>query len=381
VRSFSILTAFIGAVIGAAWLTGATVPFRNDFAAYWPVGRLLLTGKNPYDPVAIATIQRSVGDLLGGDSLVRYPPWSIPLLIPGSLLPYAPAWYGWIALQSLMVGGAAIWFWNMLGGSGARTPLLIGFGFPAGLFVALGGQIDGLLLLLAATFLWGLLTRRDILAGLSLGLLSMKPHLFMPLGLVAILWGIGERRWRIFLGVAVVLAVGSWTAIALRPEVYADYWKLLQTPGTSWRRAVAVGTGISQALNGRASWLQWLPSIVIGPIVLFLWPLYRKHFDWRRELGFLLTLGLLSAPYLLVHDLVLLVPGLLTIALCVGTSPHGGRRWVMMATFLVMCGIVWYGQISGTAATINVWIVPLMLLPIARSRACVVSGVGGGGGG
>jgi hypothetical protein len=50
-----LLAGILGAVvllfIGLS--TSSAVPFRNDFAAYWPVGRLLLTGQNPYDAGAI----------------------------------------------------------------------------------------------------------------------------------------------------------------------------------------------------------------------------------------------------------------------------------------------------------------------------------------
>ena len=86
----------------AGW--ASAVPFRNDFAAYWPVGRLLLAGQNPYDAGAIESLQRSVGDMLGGDSIVRYPPWSLPLLLPFATLPYVPGWYLWILLQAVLVG-------------------------------------------------------------------------------------------------------------------------------------------------------------------------------------------------------------------------------------------------------------------------------------
>ena len=42
-----VLCAIVLLFIGLSTASG--VPFRNDFAAYWPVGRLLLNGQNPYD--------------------------------------------------------------------------------------------------------------------------------------------------------------------------------------------------------------------------------------------------------------------------------------------------------------------------------------------
>ena len=80
-----VLCVVVLLIIGLSTASG--VPFRNDFAAYWPVGRLLLTGQNPYDAGAIEALQHSVGDTMCGDSDVSYPPWALPLLLPFAAFP------------------------------------------------------------------------------------------------------------------------------------------------------------------------------------------------------------------------------------------------------------------------------------------------------
>lgn len=365
------IAGLVGAAVAVAWLTGATVPFRNDFAAYWPVGHLLWQGQNPYDAAAIEALQVSVGDSLGGDSVVRYPPWALTLLLPASLLPYEAAWYGWIVLQVVLVGVSSVWLWQMLGGASASIPLLIGFAFPPGLFVALGGQIDGALLLLVAAFLWTVMSGRDVAAGICLGLLTIKPHLFLPLGLVSLLWVFRERRWRLPAAACAMILASSGVALFLRPEIFSDYAELLRAPGTSWQRPVALGTGISILMDGRAPWLQWLPAAILGPAILLAWTRFGEYFTWQRDLGFLLVLGLIAAPYLLVHDLVLLLPALFSSALCVLRWESSVRKLTATMTFLLICAAIWADQVAQTFISVAVWIAPLMLFPGALSRACV----------
>ena len=368
-----LVAGLVAATVAVAWWTGAAVPFRNDFAAYWPVGHLLWQGQNPYDPAAIEAVQISVGDSLGGDSVVRYAPWALPLLLPASLLPYEAAWYGWIVLQLLLVGISSVWLWLLLGGARAWLPVLIGFAFPPGLFVALGGQIDGLLLVIVVTFLWAVIGGRDVVAGICLGLLTIKPHLFLPLGLISVLWVLREHRWSLPVATLATVFGASAVAVFLRPEIFSDYAEFLRTPGTSWRRPLALGTGISLLMGGRAPWLQWLPALVVGPGILFAWTRRGDGFAWKRDFGLLLVLGLIAAPYVLVHDLVLLLPAVLSTALCVARWESRPCKLMAALAFGLLCVAMWIDQVTQHHIVANVWIVPLMLIPAALSRVCIGS--------
>ena len=374
VRTWPVVVAacVIVLIVIVAVATGAGVPFRNDFAAYWPVGRLLLAGQNPYDHGAIEALQYSVGDTLGGDSVVRYPPWALPLLLPFAALPYVVGWYLWILLQVFLVGASSVWLWHMLGGRGKPgIPLAVAFGFPAGLFVALGGQIGGVLLLGVSLFLWAILNRRDVMAGACLGLLTLKPHLFLPLGLVVLLWSARDRRWKVPAAAVLTIIAGSVMSVALRPAIFSDYLVFLSTPGTSWQRAVAVGTAASTALGASAPWLQWIPAALVTVLVVALWARFANRFDWRRDLALILALGVVAAPYLLVHDLVLLVPALLTMALCVLGWKSATLRLIAVLAFASICIVVWIDQVAEHALVIHVWIAPLVLILTIAAAVCV----------
>ncbi|MCL7927877.1 MAG: DUF2029 domain-containing protein [marine benthic group bacterium] len=372
--AFLVIAAVIVLVSAVAAVTGASVPFRNDFAAYWPVANLLLDGQNPYDAAAIEQLQQSVGDELGGDSVVRYPPWSLPLLLPLASLPYAPGWYLWISLQMVLVAVGALWVWRLLGGKERSTvPLAVAVLFPPSLFVALGGQIDGVLLLGATVFLWGMLNGRVGIAGASLGLLTMKPHLFLALGLASLFWSIRNRQVRLLATAGLFILIGSLVALLFRPQVFADYLAFIQSPSTSWTRAVALGSGLSAALGGGLSWLKWIPALLVAAAIVTLAVRRRGNpeTDWQREFPTLLLLGLLAAPYLLVHDLVLLVPAVLSCCLCFTRSGIRAARVGGAVLFLLFCAMIWIGQLYENAIAIHVMVVPLMLFPSMLARSCI----------
>ena len=59
VRLFGI--AALAIVFGTALLLLIAPTMMNDFVEYWAAGRLNFTGENPYDPVLMLELQRSVG--------------------------------------------------------------------------------------------------------------------------------------------------------------------------------------------------------------------------------------------------------------------------------------------------------------------------------
>ena len=372
--AFLTVAAVLVLVPTIASFSGATVPFRNDFAAYWPVANLLLDGQNPYDAVAIEGLQRSVGDELGGDSVVRYPPWSLPLILPLAFMPYAPGWYFWIVLQVILVAVSSLWAWRLLGGQERSIyPLTIAFLFPPSLFVALGGQIDGVLLFGATVLLWAMLHERAWIAGASLGLLTMKPHLSLALGLAVLFWSVRRKDSRLLSALGFFIVIGSVIAFLCRPQIFADYMAFVRSPSTDWTRAVALGSGVSVALGGHLTWLKWVPALIVTAIMVALgiWRRADLEVDWQREFPTLLVLGLFAAPYLLVHDLVLLLPALLSCWLCARGTVLPAARLGGLILFLLFCSLIWYGQLQEAYMQLHVMIVPLMLIPSLAARRCI----------
>ena len=357
------VAAVIVLVPAMAAVTGASVPFRNDYAAYWPVATLLLDGQNPYDAGAIEEIQRSVGDTLGGDSVVRYPPWALPLLLPFAALPYVVGWHLWILLQIIMVGASSIWLWRLLATTrqGQGLALAIGLLFPPTLIMAIGGQIGGVLLLASTAFLWAADSRRDVIAGVCLGVLATKPHLFIPLAVVVILWTTYQHRPVIPVVAGLTIILGSVLAVSLRPAIFTEYVRFVQEQAPTEYLPSSLGGLIRLIAGTDKFWIQWIPAAVVLVLIFPAWARVRDAWTWDAYGAGVLALGLVSAPYGLVHDLVLLIPCLILLSMTV--RPYGrALRLFAFSGFIAVCVGIWVGQFWRGTSVVQVWVAPLVLL-------------------
>ena len=366
------------ALVGAAlvvWLTAralaaAGVPYMNDFVAYWAVGKLLLEGGNPYDVQAILELQRTIGSRFIEAGVVRNPPWTLPLLIPFASLDFASGWYAWTLSQVALVGGCAVVLWRLFAGR-ARPAVAIGltFAFPPALFVAIGGQIGGLLLLGLTGFTWAIVRRRDFAAGLFLALLTLKPHVLLPFGIAVLLWTLRERRLRPLVGAAAGVAAGSLVALLLQPDVFSQYVEFVRLQVPEEDLVSTPGAALRLLFGFDRFWVQWLPAVVgIGWVIVY----FRRRFDgwdWRREMPLLAAVSWIAAPYGWVYDMVLLVPTILDGA--VRSEATGDPRLTRRAvTVFLLLGVgIWAQHLAFGSGVIHAWVGPGVLVAWLWVRA------------
>ena len=250
----AVAAAAASLVFAVRLVAGSGVPYINDFVAYWATGRLLIEGGNPYDTGALLELQRAVGSRFVDAGVVRNPPWALPLLLPFALLPFAVGWYVWAVCQILLVGISAALLWRLFDGRARpAAAILLTFLFPPAVFVALGGQIGGLLLLALAGFTWAVERRRDLIAGLFLGILTLKPHLLLPFGVVVLLWTIRERSIKPLFGAAARLEKYGNAALSRRA-----FTLFLLLGIVIWTQQLVAGSGVIHAWVGFAVLLFWL---------------------------------------------------------------------------------------------------------------------------
>ena len=366
-RPLLVAAALLGAVIvlwlTVRWLATAGVPYMNDFVAYWAVGRLLLEGGNPYAVEAILELQRSVGSRFIEAGVVRNPPWTLPLLLPFAALEFAVGWFAWALLQIALVGACAAVLWRLFDGR-ARPAVAIGltFAFPPALFVALGGQIGGLLLLGLTGFTWAIIRRKDFLAGLFLALLTLKPHILLPFGIAVLLWSMKERRLRPLAGAAIGVAAGSLVALSLQPEIFSQYLDFARVQVPEEDLVSTPGASLRLLLGFDRFWIQWVPTAAgIGWVFLH-YSRRAENWDWRSEMPLLGAVSWLAAPYGWVYDMVILVPTILDAAIRIEAT--GDRRLARRAlTGYLLFGVtVWSQHLAFGSGVIHAWVGPAVLL-------------------
>ncbi len=327
----SLLLALLGAGLAVLWAmrgslgsVGWGFAGSHDFLEYWSAGRLLLRGANPYDPALMLALQRDQGWTDAIPLMMYNPPWILALYLPVLRLPIGVAAAVWLALQIALTMASGLMLWRALLPTDGRILLgaLLACLFEPSLSALNRGQASPWLLFGVALFLWGQGGRRDVLAGLGLALLMIKPHVTYLFWLAALWWIWRERRWAVLAGwVGAVLAATGVVSL-LAPDVLLNYVRLMSAPPLFFRAPV-LGTWLRAMFGVHLSGLQYVPSLV-GACGLLIWLRRRKGpWDWRVVAPWLLLASVPTAAYGWGFDNVVLVP--VGVVLC-GQLRHAAPR-------------------------------------------------------
>jgi len=284
----------------------------NDFVEYWSAGQLLRRGQDPYDFEALYVVEKGVGWGKERPLAMWNPPWLLVIFYPLLLLPFGIAETMWFAISLGILLACAVLIWRLfvpaISSVESLVPLLLTLIFAPALFTLRMGQVSVLSLLGIAGFLYFESRSRDVLAGASLVLLTIKPHVVYVLWVAFLWWLVTQRRWKVLWGLGGGL-LSLWALLfPLRPTWVLDYMAAARHPPLYWRVPV-LGTVLRMMFGWHRTWLQYLPSLILCPLVLFGLHRRRRNFVWRNAIGPQLLLSVPTAAYGWSFDqLVLLVP-------------------------------------------------------------------------
>ncbi len=241
-----------------------------------------------------------------------HPPFILPILALVAGLPYVPAFHVW-ALVNLAFFGAGLWLLADTITQGIKRSLFITGGllfYPV--FVSLlNGQDSGLLLLGGALLLRGLKRREDILAGVGIGLMTIRPHIALFLALPFLF----RRRkvWWGFMAMAGTLVLASLLLMGRQGTLNFLDMLQLSAGGENYRineeamvNFIGVLNRLLPAVAGEMIRLAGWVSYGLGVTLLCLiWGMNRDVGEKHLSLAVLLALFL--APHLHYHDLALLL--------------------------------------------------------------------------
>lgn len=286
-----------------------TMAGEHDFVVYWATGQLLAHHANPWDAQLIGRVEHAAGLNVQGSFFMRNPPWALPLALPLGWLSARAAAVPWSLLMLALLIVSVRLLFRILGRP--ASPLhLLGYAFPPALFCVMMGQTSLFLLLGLVLFLY-LHRSQPFLAGAALWFCSLKPHLFLPFGLVLLAWIVVGRRYRILLGAVTAVAASCAITWLIDPAAWRQYLGWAAHSGIAQEPIPCLSVVFRNAINPTATALVFVPAAIaaIGALVAF-WP-RRNSWDWIEDGGALMLISLLVAPYCWVHDLVLALPALL----------------------------------------------------------------------
>ncbi len=340
----------------------------GDFRVFWSGAHLALGGDptGVYDPNKIFAVLQSIDPALTEQRAWHswfYPPAYLLVMLPFGLMPWRLAYILFIfttfAAYLVLIRKIAIPYrvwWFVLG-------------FPPVLFTFTLGQNSFLTAFLAGMALMQL-DRRPVLAGVCIGLLSMKPHLaiLFPVALI-----VGRRKDALWAaGVTVITLISVSTSVfgldtsilsvkgivAARAAVLEPYWLHVFMP-TVYAGALGIGAGESLA-----NALQLGCAAVAVCVVGWIW---RHEVSANVRNSALILATLLTSPHLFTYDLTWLALPIIWITI-------EGRKTGWLKGERSMLAFAWVSPLVliVVAAMINAnptWVVSMSLLGYVVLRA------------
>jgi len=290
-------------------LAGQVVGSR-DFVVYWATGQQLAHHANPYDGTALLKLERGAGlpDKYGA-MYMRNPPSTLLLAYPLGFMPLRVASVVWSLFLLLCFVGSVYILWLMHGKRKGHRDW-IAYSFAPALVCLLNGQTSVFALLGLVVFL-RLHRSHPFLAGISLWLCLLKPHLFLPFGLVMLVWIVLTKSYRIVLGAALALAGSVAIAYRIDPIAWSQYSQMVHTSGIQWDFIPCISVLLRVWFSKGAIWLQYVPAC-LGCVwaLYYFWP-RRAKWNWSTHGSLLMLVSIVVAPYCWLFDQALAIPALL----------------------------------------------------------------------
>ncbi|MDB5651915.1 MAG: hypothetical protein JWL62_3435 [Hyphomicrobiales bacterium] len=309
------LTAFVVLIATRnGVLDTAGRPIATDFSMIWTAGRAVLAG-HPEAPFSIARHGAMMRDFFGPDVGLtpwHYPPYFLPVAALLATLPYFWALAIWLGPTF------GLYLVSVLAALGKRLAprwqvALVAAASPA-VFVNAGHGQNGFLT--AFLFATGTLQlqRRPWLAGSLFALLSYKPQFMLVLP-VALLAG---RHWK-------AIAAGCMTWLAMTLALYAwlgaSPWLAffdslpetrrltLELGATGWEKIQTVFAAV-RLIGGPIQLAYAVQVLTTAVVLIVLARLWTSAADPRLKGAALMIAALVSTPYSVDYDMVLLTPAI-----------------------------------------------------------------------
>jgi hypothetical protein len=296
----------------------------SDFIAFYSSGRVAqgYGYSQVYVPSRIRAVQEEqVGFELAERQVLLYNhlPFLVPILRVLVTDHYVESFYRWIFLMIVLYITAITILQRIPGESGAsgqrrNVSWLTGLGaflFLPVFFSLMNGQDTAWLLLGAALWMYGLITGRDVLAGVGLSLTTIRPHVSLLLALPMLV-----RHRKVFMTYIIggsILAGISFIIMGVEGiQNYIDI--LLISAGGEWHgmKEEAMFNLIGLLIRVfpwlRAEAIRLTGWIIYGLTMLgllFLWS--KNNHKVGNKFGLTVVLALVMVPHLHFHDLALLL--------------------------------------------------------------------------
>jgi len=215
----------------------------------------------------------------------------------------------WSLMLLACLWGSVYMVWQM---HGRPSKLLnfLGYSFAPALVCLIVGQTS-LFALLGLVLFLRLHRTRPFLAGVSLWLCALKPHLFLVFGVVLLMWVVVTRSYKVLLGAVTALAASCALTWLLDPAAWGQYSHMMRSYGIEREFIPCWSVVLRLWVSPQTTLLQYvllLPACCWA--VVYFWR-KRHSWDWVTDSSLLMLVSILAAPYCWVFDQAAAIPALL----------------------------------------------------------------------
>jgi hypothetical protein len=145
-------------------------------------------------------------------------------------------------------------------------------------------------------------------------LCTIKPHLFVPFGIVLVIWALSAKAYRMLAGIVTAVGASCVVAWCLDPHAWSQYAGMVRIAGISGEIVPTWSEMLRYAVNADRVWLQFIPEVVGCGWAVWYFATRRGRWDWMDHGLLLLLVSVLCSPYALFTDEAMLLPAVLIAA-------------------------------------------------------------------
>jgi hypothetical protein len=329
-RIFRVLAAATIAA-GAILVLTSTMHFQHmDFLEYWSSAKLLIHHADPYSPAGVFALEKSQGRPAAAPLVMLNPPWTLFLITPLGLGGVRTGLFLWT------VAAAGCVFISSRLIDVPSNDRALAFLFAPFLACIVSGQSSPFLLLGFSLFLY-FYRSRPFLAGASLLLMAIKPHLFLIFWVLLLVDCIYRRRYLILAGGASALAIATAFSMLFDLHIWRDYLAMLSVLRLRQGFLPTASMVFRTVIDARAVWLLFVPSALALVWALWYYSRWKQQWDWRIHGMLLMIVAIVASPYGFFSDEIVLLPSI-SFALA---QPEKRRYagWILLAINSAAMGI------------------------------------------
>jgi hypothetical protein len=321
-KAFHAMLAIGIALAGILVLSTLFHPEAMDFIEYWASGKLLVHHADPYSPARIFVLEKTQGYVANHPLIMPNPPWALFLVV---LLGFAGAHTGLFVWTQVII--ACILASTYIVNPTSRDNALALFFAPA-IACICAGQSSAFLLPGLALFLH-FHRSRPVLAGASLLLMAIKPHLFLVFWAVLLADSLYRRNFRIVAGGALSLTVATAFSMFLDPHIWQHYHAMLREHHPAQGFLPTPSMLFRVLIDARQFWLLFVPSAVAVLWGLWYYASRRDTWNWRVHGMLLMLVTVTVSPYGFISDAIVLLPSIVFALSYVERRKYSG--WILLS--------------------------------------------------